>query len=42
MIAICEAINTKYKIVDVEVKNWRSPNRNNTPLAYGGFSAYVR
>lgn len=41
-IAICEAINTHYKIIDVEVENWRSPNRSNIPLAYGGIAIYVR
>ena len=39
---ISEAINTRYKVIDVEVENWTSPNRRNTPIAYGGVHIYVR
>ena len=40
--AISEAINSRYKVIDVEVENWTSPNRRQTPLAYGGIQLYVR
>ena len=31
---IIEALNSKYKVVDVELENWTSPNRRNMPLNY--------
>ena len=41
-IAISEAINTRYQVVDMEVENWRSPNKTESQIAYGGISIYVR
>ena len=41
-IAISEAIHSSFRLIDVELENWKSPNRRNTPLAYGGLSVYIR
>ena len=42
IVAISEAINSRYKVIDLEVENWTSPNRRNVPMAYGGIHVYVR
>ena len=39
---ISEAINSRYKVIDLEIENWSSPNRRHTPIAYGGIHLYVR
>ena len=39
---ITEAMNSRYKLIDVEVENWTSPNRRHVPMAYGGITMYVR
>ena len=41
-ITISEALHSLFRVVDVELENWTSPNRRNTPIAYGGISIYVR
>ena len=35
-------MNSRYKVIDVEVENWTSQKRKQTSLAYGGFSMYIR